>query len=358
MTSNLFNNGTTPEPETTRVHGFPLPPEGRDYRPTYSRGKYVLPEVDGQKVQRVRATTVAHALDDQAGLDKWKTRQVVRGLTEIYNTPDAPFPLDGLDLFEDPRDLNRDLDAVVTRSQDVAGSSYGSELGTAIHAWTEAVERDGVALEDVPGQFQPYVGAYMDALERAGVTTVPGMVERIVVNEHYETAGTFDRIYRLPDGTHVIGDVKTSKTTSLNYSWLSWSSQFAIYAGADQMVKADGSGYEDMPEVSQRFALVAHLPSDQPGHWELITVDLEAGRQALETAMDVRFLRANAGKVIPRQWDLPAPVTDPSGPTLVDLVKMCQTQEDLAALWDANSDEWTDEHTELGMAVLRGDLTP
>lgn len=359
MTTPTFNNGGTQAgPTATRVHKFPLPAEGRQYRPTYSRGQYVLPELDGVKLKRTRATTVAHALDDQAGLDKWKTRQTVRGLVELNRDGQDMDALLSIDLLEDPRDVNRDLDQVVGQAQDVAGSSYGSELGTAIHAWTEAVERDGTPLDEVPGQFRPYVSAYMDALAAAGIVTAEGMVERIVVNDTYETAGTFDRIYRLPDGTHVIGDVKTSKMTSLNYSWLSWAAQFAIYAGADRMVAPDGDGYEPMPEVSQEFALVAHIPSDQPGHCELITVDLQAGRQALETAMDVRYLRTNARKVIPRAWALPDPLMDSPGPTLEDMVRMCRTQEDMAMLWEANSDEWTDAHTELGMSVLRGTLTP
>lgn len=349
-----FNNGgadTSVTPETTRVHGFTLPPEGRVYRPTYSRGQYVLPplEVGAANTKLTRATTVAHALDDQAGLDKWKTRQVVRGMVDLYreDADSLEETLSQVDLFGEPRDLNRDLDAVVQSAQDRAGSSYGSELGTTIHAWTEAVERDGLAVEDVPNQFRPYVQAYMDRLADAGISTEPGMVERIVVNDQYNSAGTFDRLYRLPDGSLAIGDVKTSKMSSLNYSWLGWSTQMALYAGAARMLTLDGTGYEDMPVVRQDYAVVAHLPSDNPGHCELITVDLQAGRQALETAMDVRFLRQNAGKVIPRQWTLPSHET-----TLEDLVAQCSTQDELAELWDANQDQWTDELTQLGLSRL------
>lgn len=351
MTTPTFNNGGNDPstPETTRVHRFPLPPEGRNYRPTYSRGQYVLPSDSAAPLKRTRATTVAHALDDQSGLDRWKTRQVARGLVDLYreDAESLEETLSQVDLFGEPRDVNRDLDRITGAAQDRAGSSHGSELGTAIHSWTEAVERDGFDVEQVPGQFQPYVRAYLDGLSRAGLTTAPGMVERIVDNGKYEAAGTFDRLYQLADGTLAIGDVKTSKMSSLNYSWLGWSTQFALYAGADRMLTLDGSGWEDMPEVRQDFAVVAHLPSDQPGRCEIITVDLEAGRQALEVAMDVRFLRQNAGKVIPRQWELPT-----AAPSLRDLVLQCSTADQLAALWDANMAEWTDDLTALGMSRL------
>lgn len=357
MTTPTFNNGgnDASAPDVTRVHRFPLPPEGRVFRPTYSRGQYVLPPVEPSAPRPVatRATTVAHALDDQSGLDKWKTRQVVRGLVEMNR--DAPETLDSLlsiDLAADYREVGKSLDAVVGQAQDLAGSSYGAELGTAIHAWTEAVERDGVPVDDVPGQFRPYIEAYLQALQDAGISTSPGMVERIVANDEWEAAGTFDRLYTLGDGSLAIGDVKTSKVSSLNYSWLGWACQFAIYAGADRMLTLDGSGYEAMPPVRQDYAVVAHIPSDHPGHASIITVDLEAGRQALQAALDVRFLRTNARKVIPNQWDLP-PVTPDPTMTLDAQVRACTSAEELAALWDHNQDVWTDELTALGMSVLR-----
>ena len=355
MTTPMFNNGgndTSVTPETTRVHGFPLPPEGRNYRPTYSRGQYVLPPLDDSapRLRATRATTVAHALDDQAGLDRWKTRQVARGMVELYReSPEAlEESLSQVDLFSESRDINKDLDRLVLDAQDRAGSSYGSELGTTIHAWTEAVERDGVAVEDVPREVRAYIQAYVHALADAGITTVPGMVERIVVNDQWETAGTFDRVYRLADGSLAIGDVKTSKVSSLNYSWLSWATQLAIYAGADRMLTLDGSGYEDLPPVRQDLAVVAHIPSDQPGHASLITVDLEAGRQALEVAAQVRHLRHNARRVIANRWPLPTP-----NDTLEAQVRACTSQDELAALWDANQDVWTDDLTALGLSVLR-----
>lgn len=354
MTTPLFNNGgsdTSVTPETTRVHRFPLPPEGRQFRPSYKQGQYVLPPVDpsAPRVKTTRATTVAHALDDQSGLDRWKTRQVVRGLVEMNrDRPDALDEYLSIDLDADMRDVGRSLDEVVGAAQDIAGSSYGAELGTAIHAWTEAVERDGVSLEDVPGQFRPYVGPYLEELAKAGVVSEPGMVERIVSSDRWESAGTFDRLYRLPDGTLAIGDVKTSKVSSLNYSWLGWACQFAIYAGADRMLTVDGSGYEPMPEVRQDLAVVAHIPSDQPGRCSLITVDLAMGREALEAAATVRNLRAHARKLIPNVHPLPT-----AEPSLEDLVRRCRTQDELATLWDMHQAEWSDGLTSLGMSMLR-----
>ena len=126
--------------------------------------------------------------------------------------------------------MRRQVRSIADQASVAAGASQASELGTAIHAWTEAVERDGMAVDDVPDQLRPYVAAYMAKLKEYGITTVPDMVERIVYNPQTGWVGTFDRIYQLSADTRVIGDVKTSKT--LRYGYLGFSQQLASYAHA------------------------------------------------------------------------------------------------------------------------------
>ena len=337
-----LNNGTHAG-ETTRVHNYPLPPEGREYRPTYSRGRYALTNPHtGKPDTFTRVTTGAHSLDSTEGLDGWKTGNVVLGLK------DNPDLLEDLDLYADPADVRRQVRRIADKAQEAAGANQAAELGTAIHAWTEAVERDGVALEDVPDLFQPYVRAYLEALADYGITTVPDMVERIVYNSGTGWVGTLDRIYRLADGTHVIGDVKTSKT--LRYGWLGFSVQFACYADATHMLRLDGSGWDLMPPVSRDYAVVAHLPSNQPGVCELATFDLHAGREHLDLAVQVYRARQEAEKRVARKWDIPVPTSTQD--ELVAKIKAARTSQDLSELWAANAAVWTPELTELGMDII------
>lgn len=334
-----FNNGTQAG-ESTPVHHYPLPPEGRDYRPSYSRGRYALSNPHtGKPDTFTRVTTGAHSLDSTDGLDKWKTANVVLGLK------DNPDLLEGLDLFAEPADVRRQVRRIADKAQEAAGASQAAELGTAIHAWTEAVERDGVAVEDVPAQFQPYVQAYMDALEAHGITTVPGMVERIVYHPGSGWVGTLDRIYLLPDGTRVIGDVKTSKT--LDYGWLGFSVQFASYADATHMLRLDGSGWDPMPEVSPDYAVVAHVPSNQPGHCSMATFDLHAGREYLDLALEVYRARQEAKSRVSGQWELPMPASG-----LEAKVRACTSAQELSRLWEAHAAEWTQDLTRIGMDTL------
>lgn len=330
----MFANGTD-DKSTTQHHGYPLPPEGRGYRPTYSRGQYVLPDPEtGKKSTFTRVTTGAHTLDDTSNLDRWKMGNVVLGLKE------KPELLDSLDLWQDPTDVRRQVRSIADQASVAAGANQASELGTAIHAWTEAVERDGMAVDDVPDQLRPYVAAYVAKLEDYGITTVPDMVERIVYNPQTGWVGTFDRIYQLSDGTRVIGDVKTSKT--LRYGYLGFSQQLASYAHAAYMLSSDGTQWEPMPAVSDCFGLIAHVPSDQPGTCDLVTIDLSAGMEALELSHRIIMARRNAGAAIPGKWDLPRPVDIPA------LISQAVSAEQLAKLFDDHQDVWTDDYTQLG----------
>ncbi|QGJ94162.1 DNA exonuclease [Corynebacterium phage EmiRose] len=350
----MFANGTgdASAPSATRVHNFPLPPEGRAYRPTYSGGRYVLPDpVSGHSERFTRATTLAHVLDDTSGLDKWKQRNVVLGLHQ------SPELLDDIDLNADPREVTKLIQRIADQASEAAGASYSAELGTAIHAWTEAVERDGVPFEEVPDQFQPYLRAYLMTIANAGVTSVEGAVERIVYNSTADVVGTFDRVYELADGRMVIGDIKTSK--DLRYGYLGFAMQLAIYATADLILSPDGTSWEPMPELSTDFGLIAHIPSDRPGHCELVTLDLERGIEALQLAKHIQGARRGAGKDIPRTWKLPEPGERPYDETPTEradearaAINAAISIEGLAAIFDNYADVWTDELTALGESRL------
>ncbi|ATW62957.1 exonuclease [Corynebacterium phage phi674] len=329
----------------THNHGFPMPPERAGGKETVAKyGKYELPHPEtGKPAKFPRATSLAHAIDSKDGLIKWLQRTTVLGLK---TQPDL---LDDLDLFDDPRNVNQSVDKIIDRSQLLAGNSEASERGTAIHAWTEEVECYGLPLEDVPEIFRPKIQAYMQCLSEYGITTPPGMVERLVWNPQAEHVGTLDRIWKLADDTLVIGDVKTSKTTSLKYGLMGFAMQTAIYAGAEAMWNPETQSWDDMPAISNAFSVVAHIPSDRDAHCELITLDLTEGRHALDLALQISEMRTRSGSTIPGQWDIPKPEKD-----LKQLVLSCTTQQELATLWQAHQDVWTEELTQLGMSHLRG----
>lgn len=350
-------------PGTTPVHKFPLPPETRDYRPQYNHlRQYLLPDVEGTGADKgyTRVTTGAKTLDDTAGLERWKLRSVMRGLKS------NPHLLEDIDLYADPWEVNKDLERAADKAHEAAGGVKASEFGTAIHAWCEAVELGHVPFSDVPPEFAPFVEVYFRELARWGIS-VPldpsgrAYVERIVYNPDTGWVGTFDNLFVLADGSWVIGDKKTAK--DLAYSYLAISIQLGDYAGASHILSLDGTRWEPMPEVRQDIAVVLHIPSNaEPAKAEAVTIELDAGRVAIDAALRVREMRSAAKNVIPNMTPLPRPETMTSAGGTVEgtqmalrqLIRTCSTAEQLAQVYDQYAEIWTDELTALGQAQLSG----
>lgn len=345
-------------PRTTDHHKFPLPPRLRAYEPDRDRfGRYLLPNpVTGKTEGGTRTTTLADTLDDTYNLEQWRLRSVIRGLK---TDPDM---LEDVDLFGEWRDVNADIDRLTERAMVAAGTAHGRELGTAVHEWLEVIDADKLTLSDVPDVFRPKCAAYLETIRTAGIEPIAEHVERIVRNEHRKVTGTYDRIYRLPDGSLVIGDVKTGR--DLTYSYMAISAQLAAYADAEHLLSADGTTWLPMPDVRKDYAVVLHVPSDQDVA-TVVTIDLEFGRRTLDYATAVRELRTQAKKSVPNVWTLPpapvvtqpeptaAPAVD-AGPTqwIAGQIRACGSKAEIGRLWEEYAPYWTDELTALGNARL------
>ena len=221
-------------------------------------------------------------------------------------------------------------------------------------------------MEQVPKEFVPYVTVYFQTLAKWGIThpldaTGRPYVERIVYNEMTGWVGTFDNLFTLADGSVVIGDKKTGK--DLAFSYLAISIQLGDYAGASHILSLDGTTWEPMPEVRQDMAVVIHIPSNaEPATASAVSISLDAGRAAVDVAMVVRNMRRVAKNVIPNKIPLPRPETQTAAggdrqaaeAALRRLIGTCNTAEELAKVFDAYAEIWTDEMTALGQARLEG----
>lgn len=236
--------------------------------------------VDGspKAVPYTRCSTYAKSLSDTGGLTKWKMRQVVKGLKIDHSPLGSIFSVDRNDL----------LDAAIEAAFERAGANESARKGTTIHGLTEWVD---LGVEFDPADYPPY-GPFIEAYRN--LTTGIGMleVERFVVNDELQVAGTFDRLSRLHDGRVVIGDLKTGTSAAKN-----------PHDAAIQMAVYSRSEYYD-PETGQRSPIVTpegepidtstglliHLPSngDKPG---LYLLNLDAAWDAALLARQVRVWR-------------------------------------------------------------------
>ena len=247
-----------------------------------------------------RATTVASTLADRYGLEKWAQRNTVLGL--------------GLrqDLYAQAAsctaDDRQELERIVEAAQEAAKASSGANLGTALHRWTERIDRGEDV--DIPDPWRPDLDAYTSTLQHHSVTVLDGWVERVVIVPQYRIAGTLDRILTSPHwDAPRIGDVKTG-ADALKYGSGEIAVQLAIYAGASHAwkgttdeIRRDRYGryllpdpteqpdaYDPMPTMDRDTAIVMHLPVST-GTCTLYEIDIDAGREAVRTAMWVREWR-------------------------------------------------------------------
>jgi hypothetical protein len=286
----------------------------------YSDGKPTA----GRRNGWMRATTFAKAAADTFALTRYNERLTLVGATL---RPDVVALAHGKDV----REHRNELDKLVDEIKNAAGAKVAANLGTAVHAFTERIDAGTLTLAEVPEQYRRYVEAYLTALRVNGMECVPGLIERTTFTSEFNVAGTFDRVYRLPDGTYAIGDLKTGR--DLKYGQMEIAVQLALYAhGINANGVFDwgtGEWYPNLPHcacvvhlsnetcagpirVRTDVGVVVHLPvqGDLAGRCVVKTVDLRAGWTAALTAE--RVIRDRKGDYMRDGLYMP-PVERPKG---------------------------------------------
>lgn len=320
-----------------------LAPEQADTTRRDRWGRYlVVPPDGGKPIGYTRATTIAKTIEDQHSLIAWKARTAAKGFTL------RPELLKMIAVTDD----RKALDDLVEQAAQAGGATERRDEGTALH---RALELHYTG-EPVPAMFRADVDAVVAALEAHGLSVVAGMTERICVLDEHTIAGTFDLIVKA-GSTLYIADFKTGK--SLDYSGLSFATQLAIYAHADNLYTQgavkDGSQdrRDEMPSVDRAVALVMHV---QPGsgHCDVHEVDIAVGRRALDMAIEVRDMRNRGRKLItPRSIVAPvAPMERPQTRRDAVLARLKKIKELNANALHTVKARWPEEVPELSSGQI------
>ena len=307
---------------------------GRAAIPMDHYDRYLLPDPSGEReglVPFTRSSTLKGRIQNSEALKAYNEKMIAKG---FGIAPDlialaASIPLSG------PGAHQQLLD-VVEEAKTRAGARVSANLGTALHGFTEAIDRGeplADVLERVPERLRPDVEAYVRCLEENGLTPVPELVERVVVNtslrtglNHDGTEGTrknraagvaarFDRMYRWTDPADgveylISGDLKTGKN-AVAYGSLETCVQLAVAQHANVMFNEDTGSYEDMPRrasgpyperrghagtdgaqyprLRKDFGLMIHLPVGT-GTCFAEELDTELGWKAAKLAEELMLL--------------------------------------------------------------------
>lgn len=384
---------------TTEWEGYELPPEPPRFKPQYSGYQYLVPSVaDGRrKAKSPRATTISKTLSDEYNLNRWRRRETAARVLQVALLPrDTPIRdttagriVDGLRKRIEG-DKVTDFDKALDLLDDMLGGNEANERGTSVHAWMEALDLGQVLYKDLPEWVMPYADAYLAILARFGLVAVPEYVERIVLNDRGDetVVGQIDRIYLcVSTGDLILGDLKTSKTTSLQYAWLEYAVQLGVYGWARHMISTDGTTWGPMPKLlgiphhsdhaegcplnnedlfdgetcvgcgskgdpRQPFAILVHLPSDDPAKAQAITFDLTWGAETLVRSIEARTARKEAKTTVPFRHAIPVP--NDHALRYVEarqaLMKIT-TADEGEAVYNAYQDVWDDDLGEFAGAV-------
>lgn len=334
-------------------------------------GRYKLKHPETGKVQSfTRATTFAKSISDTFALSQWSQRMVAKGLTL---RPDLLAMAHSLDVKADKDKLN----ALCEDAKSAAGNKVAANLGTALHSFSEAVDK-GMAVDDVPEAQRADVSAYAYAMRTAGVEVVPELIERQTCVPAFEVAGTFDRVLDLTtiepwfrtalnDAGYgnistvnplVIGDVKSGQ--DLQYGWNEIAIQLAIYAMGVRTVGVwdkKAKTWEPPRPVRLDFAIVMHMPVGQ-GVCTLWALDLAEALEAMELCRSVRRWRKMRNLATPLERVVThedPPPTVSAGLSWLERFQTAGSRGELSALFSdaVAAGVWSDTLKQAGVDRLK-----
>ncbi len=242
----------------------------------------IIPAGGGAPVPYTRVSTLAKTLDGQEGLTAWKERKVAEGL---LRRPDLLTRVSGALALGDPdtdRATKKALNRICGEAREAAAASAGASSGTGLHELTQAIDT-GREPEHVPEHLQPRLAAYREATADYEALDV----EVFVVLDELQVAGTFDRLWRCPDGRVRVADLKTGKSEP-DFP-LATCIQIALYAHGERYDPATGARSPLHPDLDPYAGVLVHLPAT--GGCRLVGLDLSLGWGAAEVAYDVRNIR-------------------------------------------------------------------
>jgi hypothetical protein len=230
---------------------------------------------DGREIAYTRASTAAKALDDLNALMAWKARKTAEGLVK---RPDLMSRVSGVLATGNPDDdwsAKRTLNGVVDEAMEAAGATTARNAGSAMHSLTEAVDMHTWPLW-ISDEDEARLVAYAEAVRHMKALEA----ETFVVLDNLKVAGSFDRLWRLPDGRVVVGDLKTGKSEA-DYP-LSTAMQLAFYAHGRKYDPETGRRSKLHADLDTSVGLLIHLPAS--GGCKVIPLDLVKGWHAAQTA--------------------------------------------------------------------------
>lgn len=244
----------------------------------------IIPDGGGDPVAYTRASTLAKKLDDMNGLIKWKQAMTAIGVVKDREAQNRIASM----LHADPEPFKTrkgELNEAVERAFLAGGGDRAASSGTSIHEFTEQIDAGN---PPPPELVPPEWGGLVDAYIWSTADLEPLDAEMFVVVDELKVAGSFDRLWRLPDGRVLIGDLKTGAHDPKYPSGVT--TQIAIYSRGRRYDPDTGERSPIHPDLDTSTGLLVHLPLIDAGepHCDLYELGLQAGWDRAVLSAQVR----------------------------------------------------------------------
>jgi hypothetical protein len=227
-------------------------------------------KVDGKKADGV--TTLIGDGTRKKALEAWGIRSV------------AEYAAEHLDRLVEMQPMGKEAIASALKQSPYTDRDKAANRGTEVHALAEELIHGRPV--DVPPELAGHVDSYVRFLDEW--QPEPIKVEKVVASRQWNYCGTFDAVYRLADGSVVIGDIKTSRSGIYAEAAL----QLAAYRFAEVYLDDDGT---EKPMADLGIGDVGHgLWIRGDGYDVLpIPVDESVYKAFLHIAYGARWMKAN-----------------------------------------------------------------
>lgn len=237
----------------------------------------LLPPPNGGKpIPYTRVSTLAKTLDESFNLGKWKQRMTALG---VAARPD----LLALAARLGAEDKDQ-LDELCEAAMQASGANDARDLGTALHAFTEAIDRGETV--NPPPELAADLVAYRRVMAELSLESLEQ--ELFVCNDLLQAAGTLDKLVRLPNGQVAVADQKSGRDAA-RYAHNA-AIQIAIYAHSRRINLETGQRSPLHPDLNTDIGLLIHTPAKQ-GRASIHRLDLKQAWSWAQMCVEVRAWR-------------------------------------------------------------------
>lgn len=258
--------------------------------------------ITGKMVRMKRPSTYGSEIADSEILTEWKLAMGIMGTANDEGlealAQSEPIPTEPIHLRQ--AGWWMPWAKIGHMGMDAARSKHGAHLGTAVHTWTERLEKGEIQLSDIPKKWRLHGEHFLRVQEEHELNYHSWYSETLVCEtELFNTrmtkglCGRLDRLRSHPSGWLFVDDTKTGRQAPKGVDEIAI--QEAVYANSPWHWNETLQKWVPAPpNINKDIGFITHVPIDHPERAKMIPIDLKWGWAAAQLVAEVLYYRNRA----------------------------------------------------------------